>query len=67
LETVYRYLETLTQWNDGLGDRDAVSVVQGLFGLNSPGVQDRFDLTSALRPAFFEQVVQEETRRALAI
>ena len=66
LGTVYRYVETLTQWNAGLEDGDALSVVQGLFGLSLPGVRNRSDLESALTPAFFEQVVQQETRRALA-
>lgn len=64
--TVYRYVETLTHWNPGLSDADALAVVHALFGLRLPGVSDRLDLESALTPEFFEQVVAQETRRALA-
>ena len=64
--TVYRYVETLTHWNPGLTDEDALAVVEGLFGLVLPGVQNRSDLEEALAPEFFEQVVAQETRRALA-
>ncbi|MCZ6676354.1 MAG: hypothetical protein O7E52_03785 [Candidatus Poribacteria bacterium] len=64
--TVYRYVETLTEWNPGLSDADALAVVKSLFGLELPGVQSRSDCEEALSPAFFEQVVVQETRRALA-
>jgi hypothetical protein len=64
--TVTRYVETLTLWNPGLADEDALAVVEGLFGLVLPGVQNRSDLEEALTPAFFEQIVTQETRRALA-
>ncbi|NLG51068.1 MAG: hypothetical protein GX552_13255, partial [Chloroflexi bacterium] len=39
---------------------------ENLFGLVLPDVQDRADLEEALSPAFFEQIVTRETRRALA-
>ena len=41
-------------------------VVQALFGLTLPGVQTRLDCEDALTPAFFAQVVTQETQRALA-
>ena len=65
--TVSRYAETLLEWNNGLGEGDALRVVEALFGLNLPGVESRSDLESALIPEFFEQVAQDETRRALAV
>ncbi|MDA0745822.1 MAG: hypothetical protein O2954_04840 [bacterium] len=65
--TVGRYVETLCDWNPGLTDAHALSVVQALFGLTLPGVHNRTDLESALTPEFFEQIVTQETLRALAI
>jgi hypothetical protein len=64
--TVARYVETLTDWNPGLSDADALAVVQALFGLTLPGVADRSDFEEALSPEFFATVVAQETRRALA-
>jgi hypothetical protein len=65
--TVARYLETLAEWSPGLSDTDALAVVQALFGLALPGVQDRSDLEEALAPEFFTTIVAQETRRALAV
>jgi hypothetical protein len=64
--TVYRYVETLTAWNPNLRDEDALAVVQALFGLTLPAVTTRLDCEDALTPAFFAQVVTQETQRALA-
>lgn len=66
LGTVYRYVETLADWNPGLLDQDALRVVEALFGLRFPDVTCREDMEHALSPAFFEQIVTQETRRALA-
>lgn len=66
LGTVYRYLETLCEWSPALSDADALGVVELLFGIELPGVRDRFDLESALSPEFYQQVVARETRRSLA-
>ncbi len=67
LGTIYRYVETLVQWNPGLQDREALAVVQALFGLVLPNVQDRDDIERALTPEFFAQIVTQETTRALAV
>ena len=67
LGTVYRYVETLCEWNPGLSDKDALEVVQALFGLVLPGVASRSDFEGALTPEFYEQVVTQETLRALAV
>ena len=64
--TVSRYVETLTHWNPDLSDADALVAVESLFGLVLPGVQNHNDLEEALTPAFYEQIVTQETRRALA-
>lgn len=65
--TVARYVETLTRWNPGLSDAEALAVTQALFGLTLPGVNSRADCETALSPEFFTQIVTEETRRALAV
>ena len=59
--TVYRYVETLCEWNPGLSDLDALGVVEGFFGIELPGVAKRVDFESALNPGFFQQVVTQET------
>jgi len=64
--TVLRYVETLTRWNPGLDDSAALAVVKALLGVDLPGVRDRRDLDRGFPPEFFEAVVQQETRRALA-
>jgi hypothetical protein len=64
--TVYRYVETLCEWNPSLSDADALAVVEALFGIELPGVASRADFECALSPEFFEQVVAQETRRALS-
>ncbi|MBT4496259.1 MAG: hypothetical protein HOC74_00970 [Gemmatimonadetes bacterium] len=64
--TVHRYCETLCEWNPHLTVREALDVVQALFGILLPGVEEMVDFESALSPEFFAQVVTLETRRALA-
>jgi hypothetical protein len=64
--TVYRYVETLTTWNPHLSDADALAVVKALFGLTLPGIQNRSDFENGFPDEFFETVVKQETRAALA-
>ena len=64
--TVFRYSQTLIEWNPGLTVPDTLEIVQSLFGIVLPGVQDMLDFESALTPEFFEAVVKQETRRAIA-
>ena len=67
LGTVYRYSQTLLEWNAGVSVADTLHVVEALFGIVLPGVgDDLLDFEGALNPEFFEQVVTQETRRALA-
>ncbi len=67
LGTVYRYVETLTDWNPGMDDAEALEVIGALFGLVLPGVRTRDDLEGALTPGFFNEIATRETRRALAV
>ena len=64
--TVYRYSQTLIEWNPALSVPDTLEIVQSLFGIVLPGVRDMLDFESALTPEFFETVVKQETRRAIA-
>ena len=64
LGTVYRYSQTLLEWNPGISVADTLDVVQGL-GIVLPGVgDDMLDFESALSPEFFEQVVTGLLQRA---
>ena len=63
--TVHRYVETLMEWNPDLIAGDALKVVQAIFGIALPGVEDIVDFETALSPEFFQQIVTQETRRAL--
>ncbi len=63
--TVGRYVETLCLWNRGLSDGAALSYVRGLFGLSLPGVETRIDFENAMFQEFFDEVVVDETKRAL--
>ena len=65
--TVFRYVETICEWNPGLADEDALCVVKALFGISLPGVQNRADLEHALTPEFYDEIVTQETKRALAV
>ena len=67
LGTVYRYVETLCEWNPTLTDRDALEVVRAFFGIDLPGVERRADLEHALTPEFYREIVGAETRRVLAV
>jgi hypothetical protein len=64
--TLFRWVETLCEWNPKLSEAEALTVVEALFGITLPGVVGLGDFESALSPAFYEQIVADETRRALA-
>lgn len=65
--TVYRYVLTLTEWNPGLSERDALAIVLALFGLQLPGVESSEHLDSPFPQEFFDAIVRRETRRVLAV
>ena len=51
----------------GVSVADTLDIVQALFGIVLPVVEDdMLDFESALNTEFFQQVVTQETRRALA-
>ena len=63
--TVFRWVETLREWNPKVTDHDALEVVRALFGIHMPDVEGMADFESALSPEFYTQIVTLETRRAL--
>ena len=58
--TLYRWVQTLCEWNPGLSEPEAFSRVRELFALWIPGVTALDQLDAPLPPAFFTQVVQSE-------
>ena len=64
--TVYRWMRTLTEWNPGLKEGQALDVVKAWFGLDLPGVTKALDFERGFPDDFFTKVVATETRRALA-
>eukprot|EP01050_Picozoa_sp_SAG11_P028416 SAG11_NODE_7582_length_1125_cov_2.097466_1_plen_302_part_10 len=65
--TVGRWVESLTEWNTGLTDADALKIVAAIFGIELPAVESRLDLETVLeQPAFYASVVHAESARALA-
>jgi hypothetical protein len=65
--TVGRYVQTLTAWNPGLNDADALGCIEKTFGLRLPGVRNRTDLEEAMTPAFFDEVVTAEANQAVSV
>ena len=63
--TVARWVQTLLEWNPGLTEQDAFSVVKVLFGLELPGVRSLSDMELGFPDEFFDRIVFSETRRAL--
>ena len=64
--TVARWVEQIHQWNPDLSQADCFTVVKAWMGVNLPEVETLADMDLGFPQAFFDQVVQEETRRALA-
>jgi hypothetical protein len=63
--TVARWVATLNEWNEGLTEEDCFAVVKLLFGIQLPSVHKLADLENGFPDAFFDQLVFNETKRAL--
>lgn len=63
--TVARWVATLGEWNPSLSEEDCFAVVKLLFGLQFPGVRKLADLDNGFPDEFFNEVVFQETNRAL--
>ncbi len=63
--TVARWVKQIHRWNPALNERDCFTVVKAWLGVNLPGVHSLGDMDRGFPQAFFDQVVKEETQRAL--
>lgn len=63
--TIARWVATLKEWNPALTEPDCFAVVKLLFGIHLPGVTKLADLENGFPDEFFDQVVFNETKRAL--
>lgn len=64
--TIARWVQQIREWNPGLSEADCWTVVRAWLGVDLPGVETLADLELGFPQAFFDEVVQRETRRALA-
>ena len=64
--TVARWVRQIGEWNPELTEEDCFTVVEAWLGVELPEVGCLADMDLGFPQAFFDQVVQEETRRALA-
>ena len=64
--TVASWVQQVHAWNPGLSEPDCFTVVQAWLGVNLPEVEVLADMDLGFPQAFFDELVYEETRRALA-
>ena len=64
--TIQRWVQKFAEWNPSLNEEDCFLLIESLFGLRLPGVHSLRDLEMGFPQEFFDQVVYNETRRALA-
>ena len=63
--TIARWVRKLAEWNHSLTEQDCLAIVKSLFGLQLPNVQSLMDMELGFPEEFFEDIVLNETRRAL--
>ena len=64
--TVARWIKQIAAWNPELTEEDCWTVLRAWMGIELPEVESLADLELGFPQAFFDEVVQRETRRALA-
>ena len=64
--TVARWVAQVKEWNPTLTEQDCFTVVKAWLGVELPEVNSLADMDRGFPDAFFEEVVKEETVRALA-
>ena len=64
--TVARWVKQIQAWNPALDEAQCWKVVRAWLGINLPEIECLSDMELGFPQAFFDEVVQEETRRALA-
>jgi hypothetical protein len=64
--TVARWVQQIQRWNPGLSEKEAFIVARAWLGVHLPEVESLADMELGFPQAFFDEVVKEETERALA-
>ena len=64
--TVARWVKQIHEWNPGLSEAECFTVVKAWMGTDLPEVNRAADMDLGFPQAFFDHVVQQETRRAIA-
>ena len=64
--TIARWVRQISEWNPGLTESDCFTVAKAWLGVSLPEVDTLSDMELGFPEAFFDKVVQEETRRAIA-
>ena len=65
--TAARWVRQIGAWNPQLTEEDCFTVVRAWLGIHLPEVESLADMDTGFAQAFFDEVVAEETRRALAV
>ena len=64
--TVARWVQQIQEWNPVLSEAQCWTVLRAWLGIRLPEVECLADMELGFPQAFFDEVVQEETRRAIA-
>ena len=64
--TIARWVSQIHEWNPDLTEEDCFVVVKAWLGIDLPEVNSLVDMDTGFPQAFFDQVVEAETERALA-
>lgn len=64
--TVARWVQQIQRWNPGLSETECFTVARAWLGVHLPEVESVADMELGFPQAFFDEVVQQETARALA-
>ena len=64
--TVSRWVKQVHAWNPELSESDCFTVARAWLGISLPGVETLADMDLGFPQEFFDELVYEETRRALA-
>ena len=64
--TVARWVQQIQEWNPVLSEAQCWTVLRAWLGIRLPEVEYLADMELGFPQAFFDEVVQEETRRAIA-
>ena len=64
--TIASWVQQVQAWNPGLSESDCFTVVRAWLGVDLPGVESLADMNLGFPQEFFDELVYEETRRALA-